>query len=278
MAAKKKPAKKAPAAAKSTLGQPFTPYQPQTNPPPGTYDPVLDSQLAAGARGLEDFTTDTATATERANSDFATSQGDLQRQRGEGIADIMRTRAREGENYGTQIQGLDRNYSRLANTQAQQQRGAGTEGGAFAQALAKRTANRAIDQAPIDTAHARFGQDSAQQETRFGQGIDRAQGAGALSYQRGEQDRGFALARAGREQGFLGTDTAAAQWAQAKAAGYDAPTPAPGEHQSALGSYKLVRLADGRLVNQTAGGAVIDRKTGKRIDVRTASGKLRPGF
>ncbi len=287
MAAKPKPKPKAPKKPKqaagiaSQLGKPFAPWTPTAAPPPGSYDPQLDSQLAAGARGLEDSTVDAERGSERASSDYTTGRGDLERQRGEGLSDLLRSRSRGTEDYQSSLEGLRRNYSRLGRRQAEQQRSAGVEGGAFAAARAKRAENQAIEQKPVDEGFKRFGEDSADSELRLNQGTDRALGQLGQGYQRGEEDRGYALARANREQEFFGADVGASKWFQAGQTGYTPPAKPVGadaEYGQGASAYRLVRLPDGRLVNQMASGAVVDRKTKKRVDVRDRKGNLRRGF
>lgn len=265
-----------------------------TSPPPGTYDPAIDAQVGQAGRGLGDLLSDyvrdygepgTALGG-RAGEDYATgkaavqrnldsglqdvntgadrSLADLQRTSGRTLADLLRDRARAGENYGSSIEGLQRNYAQLGSAQTQTARAAGVQrGGALAQALAKRQANQAIDRQPIDTGFARFGQDSTQAQGRLGEdtqlgtsriGEDRTLATGRLQagaatdfaslgrgLLRGTEDAATQLARAGRENTQFGLDANAARFYQA-----NVPLPGPAAAKSATPKKKKTTVTAGR--------------------------------
>jgi hypothetical protein len=186
------------------------------NPPPGTYDPNLDSQAGASQRGLRDLLSDIGGGTGddpfgtqrgRAQNDFTTGLGQIAQGRERNtedyntatgnvntgyqrnLSDLLQARTRGGEDYGTNVQTLQRNYQNLGTSQAGQQRKAGvSRGGAAAQAAAKRQANEGIERAPIDTAYQRFMQDSTQTEGRLGEDKDRSLASLLTGYTRGDQD------------------------------------------------------------------------------------------
>ena len=203
---------------------PYTPFKPLTADqlPPGSYDVGLDAQLAAARRGLGYTEADYA-------RDNTRSSDDLQR----GLAQLLGDKTR-----ATDV--LNRSFGNLRVGQYQAARAAGVaRGGALAQALEKRTANQAFEQAPIDESY------------------NRGVGSLSLAFQRGLEDRGSALERARSETGFFAGDTAAAKIQQAKASGFEFPTAPAGENVSPGGtSYRIVKgnlgttwylLPDGRI-------------------------------
>lgn len=227
----------------------------QTSPPPGTYDPAIDAQVGQANRGLGDLLSDyvrdygepgTALGG-RAGEDYATGKAGVQRSLDWGnedigttadrsLADLQRNRARAGEDYTSNVEGLHRNYAQLGSAQTQTARAAGVQrGGALAQALTKRQSNEALDRKPIDTSFARFGQDSAQAEGRLGEDRTRATNQLALgaatdfkaldtSLLRGTEDAATQLARGGRENAAFGLDANAQRFYQA-----NIPLPLPAE-------------------------------------------------
>lgn len=232
MARRRKPKKRNPRA--------FKPFKAPVKPPPNTYDPALDSQERATARGLADTVQDTGKNNQRAFSDLLLARGQLARQRSEGLADIARRRTQEQQDYGRNVAGLNRSYHQLGNRQAQAFQGAGLQrGGALAQAARKRTANYQIERQPLDTNFARFNEQSRLNEVRLGQDIDRRTAALGVDYQRGTEDRNLALARARRENTFYGQDVSTQRFYQAKGTGYTAPTRPKGEYvHPRLGAYR----------------------------------------
>lgn len=227
----------------------------QTSPPPGTYDPAIDAQVGQTTRGLGDLLSDyvrdygepgTALGG-RAGEDYGTGKAAVQRNLDQGsedisrsadrsLADLQRNRGRAGEDYNTNVEGLHRNYAQLGSAQTQTARAAGVQrGGALAQALTKRQVNEAIDRKPIDTGFQRFGEDSAQAESRLGEDRTRATSRLGLSAAtdfkaldtgllRGTEDAATNLARAGRENTAFGLDANAQRFYQA-----NIPLPLPAE-------------------------------------------------
>jgi hypothetical protein len=134
---------------------------------PGMYDPSLDWQgqtenqgfgfsqddIHSGLYGQSGTYVDPKTG---AREDFSTP----------GLLQQLTTRKdtalqRGQEDYNTQTADLGRNYQRLGTSQGERARAAGVaEGGSLAQALQKRTANQAHDQAGIDTSWRRFQDDT----------------------------------------------------------------------------------------------------------------------
>jgi hypothetical protein len=189
-------------------------------PPAGTYDPAIDAAERAAQRGYGDLQSDTSRDSTRAASDFGIGLSDITQTRDYGLADILRgktragedinaqggqiaqdysrgladlltARTRGGEDYRSSVATLDRNYQQLGGHQGQATAAAGAgAGGALAQALQKRTANEAIQRAPIDTNYNRFTADSAQAETRLGQNRDEAVAQLDQARQRGIEDYG----------------------------------------------------------------------------------------
>jgi hypothetical protein len=150
-------------------------------PPAGSYDPNLDVQERAAKRGYRYTTEDLTRGSEREATDFGLGQenlgrqrGDVQRQYGENLSDLLKARARGSEDYQSNLQTIARNFSQLGNQQAQRGREAGLEGGYALQAARKRAANEAITRAPVDTGYKRFSADSTLDETRLGQAQQRS--------------------------------------------------------------------------------------------------------
>jgi hypothetical protein len=178
--------------------KPVTPVR----PPAGTYDPALDAARRAAARGYRDVKQDTRTAGTRAAEDFQFGQDD-----------VNRAYTRTGEDYASNTAMLRRQYDILAGRQQEQANVSGViSGGALLEAAAKRRANQAVEQAPLDTGYQRAGQEHDLAIQRLGVG-----------FQRGVTDRGTALTRAGREDRAFGLDTAAERLYQASQAGWVPP-------------------------------------------------------
>lgn len=188
-------------------GQTFRAYQPPL-PPAGSYDPALDAQRAAAARGLLDLTQDVGTANLRGTVDYGLQRDDigrastrgvedlnsqqdgLERSFGRNMTDLGTARTRTGEDYTRNVQMLTRSYQQLGNRQGQQMRATGVAGGGAAlQAARKRAENMALDKQPMDTNLDRFNADNTLAQQRLG------------------QDRQVGLNAIGRSRGRLGEDT-----------------------------------------------------------------------
>lgn len=86
---------------------------------------------------------------------------------GRALQDYFNQQNQINQQYGYQNQDLHTQYNNLADTQAQEINQAGLgEGGALAQALAKRTANEGVTQGRLDTAHNQSLADLLTQTTR----------------------------------------------------------------------------------------------------------------
>lgn len=225
----------------------FTPFQTPDRPPPGTYDPNLDAAEAASGRGYGDLQQDTTRDNTRAEDDYTTAKGLLQKHLDQALADAGTTRTRQHQGYEEAIAALDRNYQRLGNVQGEQAAAAGGfgAGGALQQALEKRLGNQAIDRKPMDT-------NEAQQLADYNTFVDRAKGGFAddlgqlsLGFTRGNDDRATQLGRAGRENTQFGVDTGAQRWYQATQAGYDPPQKPASQHGSGKKAFRYVRTPRG---------------------------------
>jgi hypothetical protein len=133
---------------------------------------------------------------------------------------------------------LSRNYAQLQNRQAQGHARAGVMGGgAVLQAAAKRAANQAIEQAPIDTSYSRFQQDN---ESALGQLAlqmappDASNPLGGRQF----QDLTTGLTRAQREGTQFGLDTSAEKAYQASGAGWDPGVKPSNEYVGPQGVYR----------------------------------------
>jgi hypothetical protein len=189
----------------------------------------------------------------RGVEDIETGTQDLERGYRRSLSDLLRDRTRGREDFDTAVAGRRRSYTQLGQSQAQGIQAAGVAGGgALRAALAARKGNEAIEAAGQQRTYDRFDQDIGTSKDRLGEdydtgraGFGRArqrladdydlgvadvnrayqrsyddEGAG---YQYGVDDRGLGLARAEREQTFLGTGAAAQRAFQAAAAGYRPP-------------------------------------------------------
>jgi hypothetical protein len=175
-------AKKKPAKPKKPKGTP--------NPPPGSYDPNLDSELGRSKRGLEDLLSDIGGGTGsdplgiqrvRAQDDLATAYGEVGQARARAgydydtatgnvetgyqrnLSDLLKAREQGTQDYGTNIAGVQRGYQNLGT-------------------------NEAIDRAPIDTAYGRFIDQSNLTQGRLGEDKQRNLAELLRSYTRGDQD------------------------------------------------------------------------------------------
>lgn len=116
-----------------------------TPPPTGSYNPVRDTEVEEGERGLGQLEGDTATKRTRGTADYFTSLGEINRQRGQ-----------ESQDYGTQQEALKRAFSQLAGKQESQADKYGVlGGGAGLASAAARSANQSREQQAQAQAHSR---------------------------------------------------------------------------------------------------------------------------
>lgn len=247
----------------------FTPYDPTV--PAGSYDPGLDSALQAAQRGLQDTTVDTQTAQQRGLVDYGLandaitlgrdrSLADLGQSRDRGVQDLGTARAQEGQDYTQNLGLLTRQFGQLGNQQRQSAIAHGVvHGGSLLQAAAKRSANQAIQQQPLDQAHSRFlasndlagqrlQQDYGTQSGRVTADATNQLGQSSLAYQRGNSDSILALTRAAREGSQFGIDTQTQKLFQASQAGYVAPQRPSNEFTTAAGAPYRVIMVGGKKV------------------------------
>lgn len=251
---------------KAPAGQPIVPV--------GSYDPALDAQLGQQTRGLEnlvglapntatgDYGGSTGTTVDRATRDLIRGSGyydtDLQTGTdrtnltyGRSLDDLLKQRDRDKADYGTNLATLQRNYDTLGTNQNAGIRKAGVAGGgAIQQAMDKRTANQALDKAPIDLAYNRALENSQTSEARLGQDKtydlgqlqtthDRGVGELGVSTGRTIDDAKLGASQAITESGFSAQDIQNAKLAQfqqlypgAKLPSVTAPTPKPTPQQA----------------------------------------------
>lgn len=294
-------------AGRPTAFKPFVPAAQQAIPP-GLYDPVLDATLGQAKRGYQDVVQGAQTQALRLQTDYglgmdsiglgqtrgledlAVQEGDVVRSFARAGEDLSTAQAREGENYGMQVAGLERSYAQRAGQQRQQQNAYGVlRGGAALQAARKRAANMALDRQPLDVNHTRAGQDFARtgermgqdQErslagigtarTRLGEDSDLARGNLALQYAppdannpmggRAWQDMGTSLATGARELGALGIDTERAKAYAAAQMGYVPPKPKHNEQTNPLtGGTTREYTINGIVYTVGKGGKILKKR------------------
>lgn len=243
--------------------QGFTPYAAPTSPPPGTYDPTLDANLRASQRGYGDLTLDTERDDQRATTGLETGRARIGQDKGFRLADLLRGKTRETQDYGDAVTGLKRGFQQQGSNQAQAATAAGvTGGGTLRAALAARQANEAIERKPLDTGHARAGEDYATNVDRTNVMADRSLEDLGTNYQYGFDDRHTGLDRAGRELGFFTQDTGAQKFFQAAEAGRyvlpgkgEAGGMPSNEGSDAQGPYRVI-MRNGRKVKLRPNGSV----------------------
>jgi hypothetical protein len=194
--------------------------KPTIAPAPGTYDPSLDAALRAAERGFGDLTLDTEKAGERADSQRILDTQAVGRTSGRSLADLLRERGRATQDFSTQRDDTRRGYRELGGRQAESAASAGVaQGGTLRAALAARTADQGRDIGRIDQSEGRFLEDSRLAEGRLTEDRDIALAEIERLFGYGSVDRQEGLARALRELGFFGTDTAEQRAFQASQAG-----------------------------------------------------------
>jgi hypothetical protein len=195
----------------------FIPYQPPSSALPGTYDPSLDAQGENANLGFGFQAQDYTLNNQRLGNDFATATGRLDQNHQATLSDLLTGLTRAQQDYGTQTgyvnqdygtqtgrlgQDYQRNtadlatgYNNLGINQAGAIRASGaSEGGALAQALAKRTANQAHDQSGIDLGYQRGTQDLTTQRDRSLAGL-------GMDFSRYQQDNGTQVGRENQNYG-----------------------------------------------------------------------------
>lgn len=240
----------------------FTPYS-AALPPEGTYDPTLDANYGAAARGFGDLQQDTERANTRAGNDLTLGLGAIDQSKGYSLADNLRSRERTVQDYGTATTALGKRYSDLGSRQAESAQQAGAVGGgALADALLKRTANQGVDQAGLDTTKNRTLADLLTSDQRITQSAADRGGALTLDYNRGVEDRNqVTVPRAARELVQFGIDTTRTKGFQASTSGlWQAPARAANEFKSPGGtSYRVLKTSKGNKYMLPGGTIVTTR-------------------
>ena len=156
-------------------------------PPFLAYDPAIEAERRAAARGLLDVLRQNRTDIKRARQDKRTSIrdskvskkrtiSDIRTQKKEGLQDIgfqrqdvKRESERGFQDFAIQMQNLTRSFGRIgsAQSQAANAAGLGADSGTLAASAAKRKQNLAIASEPIDLARARLGEDTTTQLGRL---------------------------------------------------------------------------------------------------------------
>ena len=257
----------------------FTPYETPTSPPPGFYDPALDSQERAAERGYTDLRQDTERDTERANSGLVQTSGRLnedyntsgirQTQNYQAsLKDLLTSRTRQTQDYGTDREDRNRGYQQMGSRQTQAAVNQGvTGGGALRAAMQARAANQSREQGRADLGYSRAMEDSVGSEARLNQatqrqwedttrGFSRATEDVGTNYAYGANDRATGLARGGRELGFYGQDIGAQRFFQAGQSGWDPDSAKPSnEFSDAQGPYRIV-MKNGKRLKVRPNGSV----------------------
>jgi hypothetical protein len=191
-------------------------------PPLGSYDPSLllqygaNNRAAQNAQGQYDLGQAQAQdnfgiQTGRVDQSLANNLTDLGTSKDRSLADLLTNRDRNQQDYTTASQGLDRRYAQLGRVQGEHARQQHIEGGGIlAQSLAKRQANRALDQQPLDTSLQRSLADSTTAQSRLGQDYTTNTGRAGQAAATSKADLALALARgygSGTGGNPLGTQT-----------------------------------------------------------------------
>lgn len=219
-----------------------------------TYDPALDSNLAATQRGLQDTQQDFHHQKRIDKQDYKQTKKDLHQEKKRGMQDIRRDQSRGTIKYGQQREDLGRNaqrgeqdfnirlgnlltnYGIKATGQIQAANAQGVaDAGTLQSAAAMNVANFTRDRAPLDLARSRqqtdiatslarvgtsekqFGQDTARATTRLGQDTHRSGKLAHRDFLRERIDQRRNLSRAAREAEFANIDTHQEEIYQARA-------------------------------------------------------------
>lgn len=227
----------------------FMPWQ-AASPPPGSYDPTIDANYAAAARGLGDLRQDVERTNTRSANDLslaigADGQSGIGQQKAWSLSDNMRSRTRSQEDHGTATANLGRQYGNLARSQGQQAQQAGAVGGgALSDALLKRTANQGREQSGLDTSLSRTLADLSTSDQRIEKSAQDRVGNATLDYGRGVEDRNqVQVPRAQREYTQFGVDSEKQRSFQASSNGlYQAPVRPANEFKSPGGTaYRVLK-------------------------------------
>jgi hypothetical protein len=153
-----------------------------------SYDPSIEAERQAAARGLQDTTLDVKRARHQARQDFRTSRKDSRITKRRGMQDfttqlqrglqairfkrqdVKRDYRRGTQDIGLKLESLGRQYATLGDTQLQASNaaGLGTDQGTAQAAAARRIANQGFEQQPLDIALQRLGQDQTINLGRLG--------------------------------------------------------------------------------------------------------------
>lgn len=196
-------------------------------PPTGYYDPSIDAQVAAGARGLGDLRIDVDTGKRRGREDFDTAMAGARTTRAQTLADFLTGENRLNEDYGTATQNLGRQFTQLARGQAEGARARGVmSSGLAAQAAAARAGNQGRAQAGLDQQRTRGLADINRDRSRFEENYITQTGLLDRDFNRqfgAGGDLDLQLARGEREQPILEADANDLRLGQAKQAGWVPP-------------------------------------------------------
>lgn len=230
---------------KNTFGA-FTPWAPGM-PPAGSYDPSIDASVSSAQRGNQYLLGNTPGV--QGVGAYDSGDLDVQQRRADenlaiGLEGIGRTR--------TKMTGdLQRQFDILAGRQQSAFRAQGLLGGGVAQALARRKANQAYEQAPINE--------------QYGGGAPGDYGLAGrqlqLDYTRGGEDRTTQAGRATTELGAFTGDARTSAWAQAQQSNpFLTPnTKDPNEHTVGNQTYRLIRNRKGVLMKRLPSGRIVPR-------------------
>lgn len=216
------------------------------SPPPGTYNPQYDAQARAQQRQYDDLLQNFGIGKTRAQNDLTLALGNLNQSQQNALSDLGTSHDRNlqdlttnqqyaAQDHATALDALNRNYATLAGRQAEGAIRSGVESaGILAQAIARRNANKANDQAPIDTAYGRqqaaattaenrINQDYTTNVGRTQQDAQQRQDALKLAFDRAfgpSGDNVLQIARAGRDLTAGNLDLTSQKWYDATANGY----------------------------------------------------------
>lgn len=163
--------------------------------PAGSYDPGLIYQGQNANLGQLYNTQDFQTAWAGYNASDPEAQPADLASAGRNVQDYWNQRtalaqalARAQQDYGTGTETIGRNYRQLGNSQLQSINAAGAlQGGALAQALAKRNENQGREQGALDQSWSRYREDNTKAGQDLTTGFRRAYADGSLSLGRGSE-------------------------------------------------------------------------------------------